>query len=560
VIVDAARQPWSLEDLREIVNFLSSVEGLNLLHLRLSDDQGFVLILDDTHPELSSVYWDSGENNSTEVTGTFTASEMREFVAYADSRGVFVVPELNVPGHAGGWWRSGLLVNCPKYACESGWSLPLDVRRPEAVQLVAKVFAEIRGIFSNAPFYHLGGDEIRSGDPCWKEAQSSEMLVDLFWEKKFGPGSGNRTETALSKDDLVQMEHHHRGKLTQFYASFEASLEQQSAPGVPSDRVMRWEAGRMNAATRNGRFGRATHFWMSSPKKKLETEAEEDLLVKDRAWMKSRRRQALERQRKRRRDKLKRKMQDSRVALPPAQPSFWERLWAKKGSSDVDSASHEKGVGKSEDDGLVKDEDILDRLIFPPFFISSGLYFDRPNGGDSGYDVYQRTIEFLLQGATGVIAGAFELDKQSWRERNVWGKLIAIAVALRRHTSIVIKQENISLGLLGESAFRREYTKLCSGVAELGQDVCALFGEPAILNSEWLARYNKELDPSVRARQPVCDAVTRRLSLSELSLMRPVPRLEDLRIMRSAANSTNGVRMAVMHELWSRSKKELGLD
>ena len=101
----------------------------------------------------------------------------------------------------------------------------------------------------------------------------------------------------------------------------------------------------------------------------METEYEEDLLVKDRAWMKSRRRQAIERQRKRRRDKLKRKMQDSRVALPPAQPSFWERLWAKKGSSDVDSALHEKGVGKSEDDGLVKDEDILDRLIFPPFFV-----------------------------------------------------------------------------------------------------------------------------------------------------------------------------------------------
>ena len=66
VMVDTARQPWSLAELREVVDFLSKIDGLNLLHLRLSDDQGFVLALD-RHPELLSVAF-----NVTRTSGTFT--------------------------------------------------------------------------------------------------------------------------------------------------------------------------------------------------------------------------------------------------------------------------------------------------------------------------------------------------------------------------------------------------------------------------------------------------------------------------------------------------------
>ena len=95
VIVDAARQPFSLADLREIVDFLSKIDVLNVLHLRLSDDQGFVLALD-THPELASVYWDSGAANGTMASGVYTANEMRAFVQYAKKKGVFIVPELDV--------------------------------------------------------------------------------------------------------------------------------------------------------------------------------------------------------------------------------------------------------------------------------------------------------------------------------------------------------------------------------------------------------------------------------------------------------------------------------
>ena len=47
-----------------------------------------------------------------------------------------------------------------------------------------------------------------------------------------------------------------------------------------------------------------------------------------------------------------------------------------------------------------------------------------------------------------MIGGTFELDKQSWWERNVWGKLVAIAVAVRQ-------SREPDPVMLSERAFRR---------------------------------------------------------------------------------------------------------
>ena len=38
------------------------------------------------------------------------------------------------------------------------------MKRDEVVPLVAEIFDEIRDIFTDAPFYHLGGDEVKAGD------------------------------------------------------------------------------------------------------------------------------------------------------------------------------------------------------------------------------------------------------------------------------------------------------------------------------------------------------------------------------------------------------------
>ena len=52
VLVDTARVYFSISDLKDVVDFIAKL-GFNLLHLRLTDDQSFMLKFD-SYPKLRS--------------------------------------------------------------------------------------------------------------------------------------------------------------------------------------------------------------------------------------------------------------------------------------------------------------------------------------------------------------------------------------------------------------------------------------------------------------------------------------------------------------------------
>ena len=67
---------------------------MNVLHLHLSDDQGFRLESKE-FPKLQELGSDGMY---------YTQSEMRELIAYAGDRGIRVVPEFDMPGHSTAWF------------------------------------------------------------------------------------------------------------------------------------------------------------------------------------------------------------------------------------------------------------------------------------------------------------------------------------------------------------------------------------------------------------------------------------------------------------------------
>lgn len=110
VLVDTARVYFSISDLKDIVDFIAKL-GFNLLHLRLTDDRSFMLKFDSC-PELAAPSVPGGSVHSVD--------EMKHLVEFATERRVFIMPELNIPGHAGGWSGiPGLIVNCPKHFCDA---------------------------------------------------------------------------------------------------------------------------------------------------------------------------------------------------------------------------------------------------------------------------------------------------------------------------------------------------------------------------------------------------------------------------------------------------------
>jgi hypothetical protein len=149
----------------------------NLIHFRLTDDQAFNIRLD-SHPEFAKA-------SAVSANGTvYTPLQLRELVAYAQERNITIMPEINVPGHAGAWHGiPNMLVPCANFICEKGYGIPLNVEHPQLFSILKDMITEIKDIFYTSPFFHFGGDEVHMSMPCFREAGVEMYDYDKFERK-----------------------------------------------------------------------------------------------------------------------------------------------------------------------------------------------------------------------------------------------------------------------------------------------------------------------------------------------------------------------------------------
>ncbi|MBL0193063.1 MAG: family 20 glycosylhydrolase [Myxococcales bacterium] len=161
LLVDVARHFFTVTELEQLVDRMALLK-LDVLHLHLSDDQGFRLELDG-HPELArrgAFRLEAGRS----VGGSYSKGELAALVAYAEARFVEIVPEIDLPGHTG-----AILASHPELSCTGGpfevpstWGIFDDVLcagNPATLGLVGEVLGEVAGRFPS-PYLHVGGDEV----------------------------------------------------------------------------------------------------------------------------------------------------------------------------------------------------------------------------------------------------------------------------------------------------------------------------------------------------------------------------------------------------------------
>jgi hexosaminidase len=170
VMLDIARhfQPPSV--VKRLIDRASAYK-VNVLHLHVSDDQGFRIAING-RPELTAIGAQFSINN--DPGGFWTQAEYVDVVAYAAARFMTVIPEVDSPGHtnaivmsyAGPEARPTLAdVNCTNRT-PPVWNLTGAVGYsalcPESENTWA-IMTDIIGQLSAltpGPYYHLGGDEV----------------------------------------------------------------------------------------------------------------------------------------------------------------------------------------------------------------------------------------------------------------------------------------------------------------------------------------------------------------------------------------------------------------
>ncbi len=165
-MLDVARHFFAVADIERYIDELALYK-INILHLHLSDDQGWRIAISGW-PALTSV------GGSTAVGGGpggfYTQAQYRQVVAYAARRYITVVPEIDTPGHVNAALASYPELNCNGEApalytgIGVGFS-SLCVEKPVTYQLLDDVITELASL-SPGPYLDIGGDEAASTPPA----------------------------------------------------------------------------------------------------------------------------------------------------------------------------------------------------------------------------------------------------------------------------------------------------------------------------------------------------------------------------------------------------------
>ena len=172
VLVDSARAFLPVAYVKRVIDVMEMMK-YNVLHWHLSDDINFALRLTDWD---TRALWQRGSCSETEIDA-YSHQDVKDVLQYATDRGIIVIPELDLPGHALSWQKAFPAEMGTKPCGE--WGVPIDVTKEEAYQLVFKVYKEVRRWFQlDGGYMHLGGDEVHSD--CWENDEGvMERAEDL---------------------------------------------------------------------------------------------------------------------------------------------------------------------------------------------------------------------------------------------------------------------------------------------------------------------------------------------------------------------------------------------
>jgi len=164
-MLDVARHFFQVEDVKHFIDLMAHYK-LNRLHLHLSDDQGWRIMIH-SWPDLARIGGSKAVND--DPGGYYTQAEYAEIVAYAASRYITVIPEIDMPGHTNAALASYPQLNCDGKApdlytgIEVGFS-SLCVGKEITYQMIDDVLREIAAL-TPGPYLHIGGDEASATGP-----------------------------------------------------------------------------------------------------------------------------------------------------------------------------------------------------------------------------------------------------------------------------------------------------------------------------------------------------------------------------------------------------------
>ncbi len=269
-MLDCARHFFSKDEVKRVLDEMA-LHKLNTFHWHLTDDHGWRIEIK-KYPKLTeigawrdkSLITPPGDENGKRFAdhthpawdvapptafgpdgrygGFYSQNDVREIVAYAASRHITIVPEIEMPGHA-----IAALAAYPELSCDGGhYSADANagvnkgvfcVGKDEVFTFLDNVLLEVFDLFPGK-YVHIGGDEVNGAVKKATWGQSSECQARM------------KAEHLKTLDELQGWFTGQIGKFVSAHGKTMIGWTEITESPLPSNAaVMDWQGGVMQAAT-----------------------------------------------------------------------------------------------------------------------------------------------------------------------------------------------------------------------------------------------------------------------------------------------------------------------
>ncbi len=190
--LDVARHFMPVEFIKKYIELLSQYK-YNYFHWHLTDDQGWRIEIK-KYPRLTDIGSKRRETvigktyrpyvgDGIPVKGYYTQEQIRHIVAYAKTKHITIIPEIELPGHS-----SAALAAYPEYGCKTNYAYKVQTTwggfpevfcpTEQTFSFIEDVLGEVIDLFPDSPYVHIGGDEVMTDH--WRD---SDFVRELKRQK-----------------------------------------------------------------------------------------------------------------------------------------------------------------------------------------------------------------------------------------------------------------------------------------------------------------------------------------------------------------------------------------
>ena len=219
VMLDPGRHFQSKEVVLKYIDLLSLYK-MNVFHWHLTEDEGWRIEIK-KYPELTEKAAKRSLGDGKNYHHYYTQEDIKEVVAYATKRGIMVVPEIDMPGHAGATMPVFPELHCTGYMKEipniwlkgeENQGRTFCAGNPKSLAFFKDVLDEVTELFP-APYVHIGGDEAKKN--FWEKCKKCQNVIkknnlkdehelQSWFMKQIANHLATKNKTPIGWDEIIE--------------------------------------------------------------------------------------------------------------------------------------------------------------------------------------------------------------------------------------------------------------------------------------------------------------------------------------------------------------------